>query len=155
MARGRKLPAGVSPRLWAVSLFRKTLSRANFVERGGGVLQILCEPHAELVYALGGLSGRDVDKAATCADAGFAWVAAGDGQPMLLPGCAGFVRLTQLGELQDAGEHDLALCRAEFFADPDVASLSAKATTHLSSAALREAGIITDRGRAVDPGDHS
>ena len=141
-------PVGVQPRLWAVSLFRKTLSRDNFVARKGGVLQLLCDSHAPLTYSLGGLSGRDVDKASTCAGAGFPWMdAIEDGHPQLLPGCAMYVRLEQVGELQAAGEHDVALCRVAFYTqlgEPPSDGM-------LSSSLLRAENLITDRGRAIEP----
>lgn len=143
-------PVGISPRLWAISLFRKTLSHANFKREGTAVLQLLCDPHTSLVYTLGGQSGRDVDKALACAEAGCAWLRAPDqGKELLLPGCAAYLRLHQVGELLDAGEHDVALCRVEAFADPRGPPPDAA----LSTAALRAAGLITDKGRAVEPAD--
>ena len=148
-------PVGVSPRLWAISLFRKTLSHANFKRDRTGILQLLCEPHAVLTHTLGGQSGADVDKAAACAAAGFAWLE-GATPPredstveQLLPGCAAYLRLRQVGELLDAGEHDVALCRVESYADPK----GPAPDTALSSARLRAAGLITDKGRAVAPSD--
>ena len=141
-------PVGVQPRLWAVSLFRKTLSRDNFVAHKGGVLQQLCNSHAQLTYPLGGLSGRDVDKASACAGAGFAWMdAIEDGQPQLLPGCAMYVRLEQVGELQEAGEHDVALCRVDFYTGLD----GPPSDGALCSSSLRAKKLITDRGRAIEP----
>ena len=98
-------------------------------------------------------SGRDADKAEACAAAGFAWLdeaapAREDSSTeQLLPGCAAYLRLYQVGELLDAGEHDVALCRVEAFADPNGPAPDAA----LSSAALRAAGLITDKGRAVEP----
>ena len=142
-------PAGVKPRLWAISLFRKTRTHANFVSERSGILQLLSEPHSSLVYTLGGQSAADVDKAAACADAGFGWLdGPGEGTAMVLPGCASYIRLVQVGELQDAGEHDLALCRVEEFL---VEAQGATDEVALSTAALREAGIITDRGKAIEP----
>ena len=157
-------PAGVSPRLWAVSLYRPTLTHENFVARRSGVLQLLSEPHAPLIFALGGRSGRDDDKAAVCAAAGFEWVepppawgtgdagdadgAVGAGE-RLLPGCAHYLRLVQVGELMPCGEHDLAICRVEGMLSQDVDGPGMAEA--LSSARLRELGIITDRGKAVQP----
>jgi len=147
-------PVGIAPRMWAISLFRKTLSHANFKRDRTGVLQLLCEPHSPLMHTLGGTSGRDLDKAAACAAAGFAWRddgppcdSDGAGGELLLPGCVTYMRLHQVGELLDAGEHDVALCRVEAFAADDSPAPDAA----LSTAALRDAGLITDKGRAVEP----
>jgi len=151
-------PVGVDPRLWAISLFRKTRSHANFASRGGGMLQLLRSQHVDIVYVLGGISGADTDKASACAEAGFAWLDAGtpDGH-RILPECASYIQLTQMGDLVDAGTHDLAICRVDGFLVPDSADL-AKCTDGtlrewyrdaLSSVALRDAGIISDQGRAI------
>ena len=150
-------PVGVSPRMWAVSLYRPTLTHANFVTRRTGILQLLCEEHAPLVHALGGRSGRDDDKAAACSAAGFAWTeppaAWSDESAALeriLPGCATYLRLVQVGELTACGEHDVAVCRIEGMLAPPAGAGPSMADA-LSSARLRELGIITDRGKAIDP----
>ena len=152
-------PIGVNPRVWAISLYRPTLTHANWLERKTGVLQLLTEPHAPIVYSLGGRSGRDDDKAAVCAAAGFEWMEAwswpdrpdGTSQVRLLPGCATYLRLVQMGEVQNlGGEHDLVVCRVEaMLAPPEGAGPTMDEA--LSSARLRELGIITDRGKAVEP----
>ena len=152
-------PVGVSPRTWAISLYRPTLTRDNWAARRRGVLQLLCTPHAPLVYALGGRSGRDDDKAAACAAAGFGWVeppASGGAsaeaeEPRLLPGCATYLRLVQLGELTPCGEHDVAICQVEGMLAPPEEGDGPSMGDALSSARLRELGIITDRGKAVEP----
>jgi flavin reductase (DIM6/NTAB) family NADH-FMN oxidoreductase RutF len=147
-------PAGVSPRLWAVSLYRPTQTHANWLKRRSGVLQLLSEPHAPLAYALGGQSGAEVDKAAACSAEGFPWTAPAqsgfgdDAREQLLPGCVAYIRLTQVGDPTPCGEHDLVVCRVEaVLADPSGPSPAAA----LSTATLRAAGLITDRGRAVEP----
>ena len=112
-------PVGIRPdRLWAISLFRKTSTHANFAARRTGVLQQLTTAHAPLTHTLGGTSASTpgVDKAAACADAGFAWSRGEEGtlgDARLLPGCYSYVRLTMQGELIDAGEHDVAICRVD------------------------------------------
>jgi len=142
-------PVGVSPRLWAISLYRPTATHENFLNRRSGVLQRLCGRHASLVYALGGRSGRDDDKAAACAAAGFPWLESPETwEERLLPGCASYLRLVQVGELQSCGEHDLVLCRVEGMLAPGGEAMDDDA---LSSAQLREMGIITDRGKAIEP----
>ena len=155
-------PVGISPRLWAVSLYRPTLTHANWLARRSGVLQFMCEPHAPLVYSLGGQSGSDSDKAAACSSAGFTWLDplqldvwgddldddGGATAVRLLPGCAAYLRLVQVGELTPCGEHDLALCRVE-----GILALPGGPTTDtaLQTRDLRAAGIISDKGRAIGP----
>lgn len=147
-------PVGIQPRTWAISLYRKTASHANFVSQRAGVLQLLCAPHASLVYPLGGKSGADTNKEAACAAAGFPWLALPTGE-RLLPQCTSYLRLVQVGELVNAGEHDVAICRVEeMFAEDGpcaAAPLSTACEKPLCTAALRDAGLITDRGRAVEP----
>lgn len=168
-------PVGVSPRLWAISLYRPTQTHANWLEQGAGVLQCLCSSHTGLVHTLGGQSGADVDKAAACAAAGFEWmeplphsawvdeaaasssVDADDVQSdnedathvQLLPGCVAYLRLVQVGELTSCGEHALAVCRVEgVLGAPDGGATTDDA---LQTRALREAGIISDKGKAIPP----
>ena len=147
-------PAGVTPRLWAVSIYKPTRTHANFVARKRGVLQLLCDSHADLVFALGGQSGTDIDKAAFCAEAGMEWMEpptdawGAAARERLLPGCVAYLQLVQVGELIPAGEHDLALCRVEgVLSNPH----GPTALDALSTQALREAGLISDRGRAIAP----
>ena len=162
-------PVGVNPRTWAVSLYRPTLTHANWLARKSGVLQLLCEPHAPLVHALGGRSGRDDDKASVCAAAGFEWMEPpsqwgalpedvsvdASSLPRLLPGCATYLRLVQVEghELTSCGEHDLVLCRVEGMVSPpgSEGEQRAKMDDALSTARCRELGLITDRGKAVEP----
>ena len=153
-------PVGIGPRTWAISLYRPTLTHANWLKRKSGVLQLLCEAHAPLVYALGGRSGRDDDKPAVCAASGFAWMdppsawggaEAGESQEQLLSGCATYLRLVQVGELTSAGEHDVAICRVEGMLAPPDGEAGTTMADALSSARLRELGLITDRGKAVEP----
>ena len=114
-------PVGIRPhRLWAISLFRKTRTHANFARRKTGVLQQLTTAHASLTHILGGTSAADpgVDKAAKCAAHGFPWSegpnsdAFGACGEKLLPECYSYLRLTLEGDLLDAGEglHPLAQC---------------------------------------------
>ena len=141
-----------------MSPFPPWLTHANFLARKTGVLQLLCEDHASIVYALGGRSGRDDDKLAACNAAGFDWIqpppswGAGDAEPTekLLTGCAIYLRLVQVGDLIPCGEHDVAICTVEGMLAPPEGDGPTMADA-LSSARLRELGIITDRGKAVEP----
>ena len=48
-------PVGIRPhRIWVISLYKASLSYENFVSRGEGVLQLLSDEHASLVYSFGG-----------------------------------------------------------------------------------------------------
>ena len=148
-------PVGISPRTWAISLYRPTLTHANFVKRRGGVLQLLRDVHAPLSYALGGRSGRDDDKAAACAAAGLEWLepqsSAWDAPERLLPECAHYLRLVQVGELTECGEHDVAICVVEGMLAQDGGGVVEQPPAALSSARLRELGLISEKGRAVEP----
>jgi hypothetical protein len=146
-------PVGIKPvRRWAIALFQGTQTHANWVARRSGVLQLLCEPHAPLVHTLGGCSARDVDKAAACADLGFEWFSsAGEAaRERLLPGCVTYLRLEQEGELLSftGSEHDVAVCRVvHCLATPD----GPAPAEQVSTARLRELGVISELGRAVPP----
>ena len=167
-------PVGIRPaRKWCISLYRGTRTHANFAARGSGVLQWLREAHAPLLWTLGGESGRDVDKAARCAVRGFGWRApAGEGEgagagagaggePLLLPHCECYLRLTLDGALIDAGDHDIAICSvdaihapaADDAADASDGSFAALLTRPMYTGFARREGLITDAGRAVAPED--
>ena len=154
-ARRYASPIAVAPRTWAVSIYRPTLTHSNWLARGSGVLQLMTDPHSPLAYALGGRSGAAFDKAAACAAAGFPWsdASAELGSPeRLLPGCASYLRLVQVGELTSCGEHDVAICRVEGMVVPDQSAEGAATMGDaLSTARLRELGMISDRGKAVSP----
>ena len=60
------------------------------------------------------------DKEAVCATLGHAWMKIKDGEgkdvaehktPLLLPKCAGYLRLTMKGDVIDVGGHDVVLCQ--------------------------------------------
>ena len=130
-------PVGIRPeRLWAVSLYRKTQSHEEF--DGRGVLQLLRPEHAELVSLLGGESGRDTDKRSRCADLGFEWTQWRGYD--VLPGCAAYVELEEV-DSGDAGDHRVCICK--------VLASDQISETHLKTKALRDQGIIDDKGRAV------
>ncbi|CAB9522112.1 Flavin reductase like domain (Partial), partial [Seminavis robusta] len=101
--------------------------------------------HAPLVKLLGGSSGNNVDKQSECEKLGFVWgKLAGDGSgPMVLPGCAFYLKLTAVGEIVDCGCHCAVLCKVEeMFTDSD--------EEYVSTARLRELGIITPQGRVAE-----
>ena len=156
-------PVGIRPqRLWAISLFRKTATHAAWSAGGGrGVLQQLAEQHAVLTHVLGATSGADADKEAACEACGFGWSESADGgDERLLPGCVAYLRLVQQGELIDAGEHDVAICAVEGMYSAAAGSRGGGGVVvvsgdepepePLSTALLRERGLISTLGRATD-----
>ena len=133
-------PVGIRPtRLWAVSLYRRTLSHEKFAASGRGVLQLLAPEQAELVRRLGGESGRDVDKGKICEAMGFPWETWRGYE--VLPGCRAYVELVVKGAPSDAGDHCVYVCEA----------VDAKTSPgpHLSTQKLRDLGIIDENGRAI------
>ena len=154
-------PVGVRPdRVWTLGLFKGTVAHDNFSRSGKGVLQLLRRDHSKVVRLLGGTSGSDVDKEAQCANLGFPWVKLDDagcevgreeGSPMVLPGCAYYIRLVLMGELIDAGSHDVAICRVESMLVDEGSSACKEYPGYLSTATLRDMGIISEQGRVVEP----
>ncbi|CAM9708768.1 unnamed protein product, partial [Heterosigma akashiwo] len=142
-------PVSVTPdRVWTIGLYKGTQSRDNFAARKEGVLQVLTEPHHSLVKLLGGSSGYDVNKQEECASLGFAWESLDKTEkyPMVLPKCAQYLHLTLLGDLVDAGSHDVAICKVESMFVSDDNSSNEK---HLATSLLREMEIITVQGRVA------
>eukprot|EP00586_Coscinodiscus_wailesii_P016647 CAMPEP_0172501784 /NCGR_PEP_ID=MMETSP1066-20121228/153488_1 /TAXON_ID=671091 /ORGANISM="Coscinodiscus wailesii, Strain CCMP2513" /LENGTH=165 /DNA_ID=CAMNT_0013276767 /DNA_START=247 /DNA_END=744 /DNA_ORIENTATION=+ len=157
-------PVSVAPeRIWSIGLYKETLTRDNFAQRRFGVLQLLQPPHSSLVPVLGGVSGRDVDKAIECSRRGFPWgiLEGREDLPLVLPGCSYYLFLVLQGELIDCGSHDVAICRVEsMFVDEDVISGDGdevvtgremmSAPPYLNTALLRDRGIITQQGRVAE-----
>jgi flavin reductase (DIM6/NTAB) family NADH-FMN oxidoreductase RutF len=101
-------PVALAPPVYAVGLYKGTQSWENWRASGKGLLQILRQQHAELVTLLGKTSARDVDKLGRLAALGFANVDLFGYH--CLADCAGVMELQQLGDLVDAGDHEVALC---------------------------------------------
>ena len=94
--------------------------------------------------------GGAVELAAACEALGWEWFESEEcGAERLLPGCVTYSRLVQQGELIDAGNHEVAICRLERVFGPGEAE--GQASAGLNTAELREAGLITAAGRAVEP----
>ena len=131
------------------------------------MLQLLRPEHSCIVRLFGGASGRDIDKRNVSADLGFGWleapaIASGSdpsaecteatrdatiGPMLLLPGCQSYLRLTLVGALIDAGNHDVAVCRVtDMFVDDDQPKVKGG---HLTTGYLRDLGIISAAGRVV------
>ena len=76
------------------------------------------------------------------------WISGPD-EIKLLPGCTHYLKLSALGEdgVLDAGSHAVAHCRV----DEMLTTTSGDETKpHLSTARLRQLGIITKEGRVAD-----
>ncbi|KAL9190676.1 hypothetical protein ACHAXT_000382 [Thalassiosira profunda] len=164
-------PVSIRPhRMWAISLYKETLSYANFVRERRGVLQLLKPEHAdckskegemgELIRVLGGSSGRDADKREACKELGYAWerlpdegAEKGINWPEVLPSCAYYLKLELVGELIDCGSHDVALCKVvAMISDREVVD-AAEELDSLSTRQLREMKVISELGRVVPCGE--
>ena len=56
-------PVTVRPdRIYAIGLFKKTLSHTNFLRTKSCILQLLTDDHTACIKVLGGQSGRDINK---------------------------------------------------------------------------------------------
>ena len=152
-------PVSVRPvRVWALGLYKATLSYTNFMRTRSCILQILTEDHIPLVKLLGGTSGRDVDKQNECAKLlqGASWIDANSqlvtdaGVEKVLPNCASYLKLSAIGEIVDAGSHAVAICRVdEMLVAAPINKVRPK-KQHLSTGKLRRLGIITEQGRVAE-----
>jgi flavin reductase (DIM6/NTAB) family NADH-FMN oxidoreductase RutF len=139
-------------RVWALGLYKGTLSYENFLVTKSCVLQLMTEQHVPLVKLLGGSSGNEVDKQNGCESLGFAWGKLPGGEqsasldPLVLPGCAYYLKLTAMGDLVDCGCHCAALCKVECM----YVNNEETQTSYVSTARLRELGIITEQGRVAE-----
>lgn len=143
-------PVSVRPdRVWAIGLYKDTLSYENFCRERSCILQLLKDDHIPLVKLLGGSSGSLVDKRQGCEALGFVWAILSKNEveegcsPLTLPKCAYYLKLSAVGEMIDCGSHKVAICKTDnmFVSDEDTK------TDYLSTARLRELGIITEQGR--------
>ena len=142
-------PVSVRPdRVWSIGLYKETLSYQNFLRTRSCVLQLLTEQHIPLIKLLGGSSGNQVNKQEECEKLGFIWgsLSATDESPSVLPDCAYYLKLSAIGELIDCGSHCVAICKVEEMLVSD----DEKKTDYVSTAQLRDLGIITEQGRVVD-----
>jgi flavin reductase (DIM6/NTAB) family NADH-FMN oxidoreductase RutF len=139
-------PVSIRPdRLWAIGLYRETLSWEVFQKEGKGILQLLTPEHIPLIRLLGGSSGRDVDKQEECCKLGWEWKEIKEEFPLVLPGCLSYVCLELQGDMIDGGTHDVAICKVtKMFTD------SASTDPHLDTQTLRDRGLITEQGRIAE-----
>ena len=156
-------PVAIRPhRLYALGLFRKTLSRDNFLREKTCVLQLLSsaaeDRHIGCVRLLGGISGKDVAKEAELASTHGIELKElehddddGTVLPRVLPGCVRYLQLSMVGDVVpdgDGGEescHDVVICKVDrMWTSSDDSSSD---DGHLSTGKLRELGLITEQGR--------
>ena len=149
-------PVSVRPdRVWAIGLYKDTLSYKNFCRERSCILQLLTEEHIPLIKLLGGSTGETVNKEEECRKVGLGWdrlPTDADKQqdsrlPLVLPSCAYYLKLTAIGELIDCGSHEVAICKVE---EMLVGKEDESKKEYLSTARLRELGIITEQGRVAE-----
>ena len=150
-------PVSVRPdRIYTLGIYKETLSYKNFCRDRTCILQLLNDRHIPLVKLLGGTSGKEVEKQSECDKLGLPWGhlpsdSSADGerqqQPMVLPGCAYYLKLRAIGDLVDCGSHCVAICKVEeMFVSRDDESKQ----EYMSTASLRDLGIITEQGRVAE-----
>ena len=152
-------PVSITPdRLYALGLYKETLSYENYCrENGSCVLQLLTPKHIPLVRLLGGQSGRDIGKEVECknlsTDSEFELQDIGDNMPKVLPGCAQYLRMSPFGpsgaSMIDGGSHEVVICKVDEMLLPSE-DYVANSEEYLSTAKLRELGITTEQGRIAD-----
>jgi flavin reductase (DIM6/NTAB) family NADH-FMN oxidoreductase RutF len=142
-------PVGVEPhRVWALGLFKGTLSHENFLRTKKCILQLLGEEHVAVIRILGGMSGRDISKGAECSKQSFDWQQYDAAEMKLLPRCLYYIKLSCIGDILDVGNHDVALCRVEEMFIPNDIGIN---PNYLSTGKLRKLGIINEKGRIISP----
>lgn len=153
-------PVSVKPdRVWTLGMYKGTLSQENLAAARNNdvccVLQLLKEEHKDLIKVLGGGSGRDVSKREECEKLGFEWTemssTSGDGSsPMILPGCAYYLKVRVMGDIIDAGSHEVAVCRVEEMSVSSEDDDGEASKEYLSTGRLRDLGLITELGRVAE-----
>ena len=188
-------PVSIKPyRLWAIGLYKQTLTYKNFIRNKCCIMQLLTKKHIPIIKVLGGKSGSDIDKelAITNIDSSLRperMVCDESRQEeddldsdakneeddrfaniKVLPGCSYYLKLTVMGDdmLIDGGEsHDIAICKVEEMLVVKNPSSKDEGTSndserqhqqqqqpeqqHLTTAKLRQLGVITEQGRIKLP----
>ncbi|KAG8469380.1 hypothetical protein KFE25_005835 [Diacronema lutheri] len=144
--------------VWAVSMFRGTVSARAMIGRRRGMLQILGERHADLVPLFGKSSRRDVDKLAAATQMGHRFVHVSEARQDLsssvevaqaevvvaiLEDCVGYLDLA-VEAIHPAGDHDLCLCT--LLAYTPMAG-AARGDAPLTTSFLRENGLLPAAGQ--------
>ena len=153
-------PVSIRPnRLWTLGLFKQTKSYENFCRERKCILQLLTAEHIPLVRLLGGQSGNDINKEEECAKVSpnlslqkiDTDVGDDKSAPKVLPSCSYYLRLSAVGDIIDGGDsHDIAICKVDEMITSGDGDLANSSVEHLSTAKLRELGIITEQGRIAE-----
>ena len=136
-------PISIRPnRLYAVGLFKKTLSRENFLREKTCILQLLCDntEHISCVKLLGGSSGYDIQKQNVLEqeESGIGELhdlASSSSEdekdvteevlPKVLPGCVQYLKLSLVGDEiieydnndedgeEESSSHDIVICKVD------------------------------------------
>jgi flavin reductase (DIM6/NTAB) family NADH-FMN oxidoreductase RutF len=116
MAAAWNMPLDFLPPKVAVVIDRNTFTRGLIEASGRFTLSVPCRAQAALVTAIGGCSGREVDKAATLSG-----LAYDEGEIPLVQGCVAWLDCRVLPEPQVQQRHDLFLGEVTAaWADPRV-----------------------------------
>ena len=151
-------PVSIRPhRLYSLGLFKQTKSYENFCRERKCILQLLTAEHIPLVRLLGGQSGNEIDKEAECANLSpnlsLQNIDNNDDDkstPKVLPSCSYYLKLSAVGDIIDGGDsHDIAICKVDEMLISGDGGL-ASSEEYLSTAKLREMGIITEQGRVAE-----
>jgi flavin reductase (DIM6/NTAB) family NADH-FMN oxidoreductase RutF len=113
---------GIKPRpTWVISLYKGTLSYANFARTGYGALQLMNKKQHKLVDVLGKSSGRDMNKAEELASRGVKLMKVNDvcqelDSLSVMDDCISIAILRRRDiPIVDVGDHDLFFCDIENF----------------------------------------
>jgi flavin reductase (DIM6/NTAB) family NADH-FMN oxidoreductase RutF len=163
-------PISIRPdRLWALGIYKETLTYETFSQTKTCVLQLLPERLIPIVRILGGMSGRTVNKQTLCQEQGIGWIrnTASAAQPdavrnspipWLLPDCISYVTLRAIDIIENPSgneatpsSHAIAICQVEAMHEcPKLTVVGSVDRKQLSTGKLRELGIITEQGRIAD-----
>lgn len=114
-------PIAIQPdRMYALSLFKNTMSWKNMLQSKRGVLQILQQKHAVLLDVLGRQSGYNIDKLEAISKLGFE-IDYRFGLPVLKDSI-GVMQLEIVFPPLDCGDHDVVVCKVVGFENIDVAA---------------------------------
>ena len=107
------------PSIWALSLYKSTLSHENFMKRKWCALQLLTKDHCNTINILGKRSGRDIDKYQELSKLGYETIdimtpsqISIDSKLSILKDCPHILWFQKSMDIDviDAGDHDVFIC---------------------------------------------
>ncbi len=107
MAAAWNMPLDFAPPKVAVVIDKATFTRGLIESSGHFALSVPCRAQAALTTAIGGVSGKDVDKAATLQ--GLSWLGEPDSPAPLVAGCVAWLACRLLPEPHIQQAYDLFL----------------------------------------------